>query len=104
MEECSVQVPATRAGTESDTTFNDTSATVPHPKGKGKERQDVNNVDESSGPTDDDECGEDAFAKQDVPSDRACSRIKKREKQAEAYQRYVASIHLFLLDTDFSIL
>ena len=102
MEECSVQVPATDAGTENKSTYYDTSATVPHPKGKGKESQDVNDADTSSMPTNDDACGEDidlgsctSRANGDGPSDQACNRIEKREKQAEAYERCVASIFAF---------
>lgn len=107
----SVKVPAMHAGTENISTYYNTLTAVPQTEGKGKERQDVNNADASSGPTDDDACGEDAdcgsctpWTNKDVPSDRACNRIQKRKKQAEVYERCVVSIHFFRPGTDMSIL
>ena len=43
--------------------MNNTSASVPQPKGKGKERQDVNDVDASSEPSDDETCDADVVCR-----------------------------------------
>lgn len=106
-----MQVPVMHAGTETTSTIYNTSTALPRPKGKGKERQDVNDADASSGPTDDDTCDEDAnygssnpWTNKDVPSDRACNRIQKRQKQAEAYERCVGSILFFPPGADINML
>ena len=85
-------MPATRAGTENKSTNNNTSVAVPQPKGKGNETQDVNDVDATSEPSDDEACDADVVCRycetwrnMEMDSEFASQRwLKKREKKKEA--------------------